>query len=229
MLQGGLLSYHSRFFLKLKKVCKKGRDPMGRIVLRTVGSFYNKRNIFKTRLTLESVNCNFVIKRIYYQKFLRNKAIVQYSTGGVACIPTPVTKRVVGSLFFNNVFNYYNHIKNYKFGSKLSWLQDGLKLYSSSRGCFFSPIYAVGDNTVVLLPSGLFKFFNSNIVCFKDVRVYIKDFFFKRGAKLLKWKGKKPTVRGTVKNPNDHPNGGRTRSMLKYMTPWGKIVKKKSI
>lgn len=228
MLKTGLLSYHSRSNLKLKNNTKKGRDPMGKIILRTVGSFYNKRSIFKARLTLETINCKFVIKKIYYQKFFRNRAIVQYSSGGVACIPTYSTKRIIGSLYFNNIFNFYNKIKNYKFGTKLSWLQDGSRLFASSRGCFFSPIYSVGNNSVVLLPSGVLKVFDSNIICFRDIRVYIKDFFFKRGAKLLKWKGKKPTVRGTVKNPNDHPNGGRTRSMLKYMTPWGKLVKKKS-
>lgn len=31
--------------------------------------------------------------------------------------------------------------------------------------------------------------------------------------------GQKPRVRGTAKNPNDHPNGGRTRALRFSQTP----------
>lgn len=37
--------------------------------------------------------------------------------------------------------------------------------------------------------------------------------------------GKKPIVRGCVKNPNDHPHGGRTRSQKQYKNPWGRLIK----
>jgi ribosomal protein L2 len=32
-------------------------------------------------------------------------------------------------------------------------------------------------------------------------------------------------VRGVVKNPVDHPHGGRTRTILWPRTPWGKTAK----
>lgn len=38
--------------------------------------------------------------------------------------------------------------------------------------------------------------------------------------------GVKARVRGTVKNANDHPNGGRNRSLLCSRTPWGYPAKK---
>ena len=42
----------------------------------------------------------------------------------------------------------------------------------------------------------------------------------------MRWKGVRPTVRGSVMNPNDHPHGGgegRTPVGRKSpMTPWGK-------
>ena len=45
-------------------------------------------------------------------------------------------------------------------------------------------------------------------------------------AGRMRWKGVKPTVRGSVMNPNDHPHGGgegRTSIGRKApMTPWGK-------
>ena len=42
----------------------------------------------------------------------------------------------------------------------------------------------------------------------------------------MRWKGVRPTVRGSVMNPNDHPHGGgegRTSIGRKApLTPWGK-------
>ena len=37
-----------------------------------------------------------------------------------------------------------------------------------------------------------------------------------------RWKGIRPTVRGTVMNPVDHPHGGRTRGGKPPVSPWGK-------
>ena len=38
--------------------------------------------------------------------------------------------------------------------------------------------------------------------------------------------GFQPRVRGTVKNANDHPNGGRSRALRLSKTPWGLIAKR---
>lgn len=38
--------------------------------------------------------------------------------------------------------------------------------------------------------------------------------------------GQKPCVRGTAKNPNDHPNGGRTRALRLSQTPWARPAKR---
>ena len=35
-----------------------------------------------------------------------------------------------------------------------------------------------------------------------------------------------PQVRGTAKNPNDHPHGGRTGAIRYPLTPWGRTAKK---
>ena len=40
-----------------------------------------------------------------------------------------------------------------------------------------------------------------------------------------RWKGWRPTVRGQVMNPVDHPLGGRTRGGHHPVTPWGKPTK----
>lgn len=45
----------------------------------------------------------------------------------------------------------------------------------------------------------------------------------KAGAK--RWKGVRPTVRGEVMNPVDHPLGGRTRGNRHPCSPWGQPAK----
>jgi hypothetical protein len=47
-----------------------------------------------------------------------------------------------------------------------------------------------------------------------------------RGAQLMYLRGRRPIVRGTVRNPCDHPHGGRTRAIPHPQTPWGKPVQK---
>ncbi|HUO43368.1 MAG TPA: 50S ribosomal protein L2 [Burkholderiales bacterium] len=47
--------------------------------------------------------------------------------------------------------------------------------------------------------------------------------FGKAGAK--RWRGVRPTVRGEVMNPVDHPLGGRTRGNRHPVSPWGQPSK----
>jgi large subunit ribosomal protein L2 len=47
--------------------------------------------------------------------------------------------------------------------------------------------------------------------------------FGKAGAK--RWRGIRPTVRGEVMNPVDHPHGGRTRGNRHPVSPWGTPTK----
>ena len=45
-----------------------------------------------------------------------------------------------------------------------------------------------------------------------------------------RWRGIRPTVRGTAKNPIDHPHGGgngKTSGGRISVTPWGKLTKGK--
>jgi large subunit ribosomal protein L2 len=46
----------------------------------------------------------------------------------------------------------------------------------------------------------------------------------------MRWKGRKPVVRGVAMNPIDHPHGGgegRTSGGRHPVTPWGKSTKGK--
>ena len=45
-------------------------------------------------------------------------------------------------------------------------------------------------------------------------------------AGAVRWRGIRPTVRGVAMNPIDHPHGGRTKTNVPEVTPWGKIAKR---
>jgi large subunit ribosomal protein L2 len=44
-------------------------------------------------------------------------------------------------------------------------------------------------------------------------------------AGAMRWRGVRPTVRGEVMNPVDHPHGGRTRGNRHPVSPWGQPTK----
>jgi large subunit ribosomal protein L2 len=46
-------------------------------------------------------------------------------------------------------------------------------------------------------------------------------------AGRARWMGRRPSVRGIVMNPVDHPHGGRTNGGVHWVTPWGKPTKGK--
>lgn len=81
--------------------------------------------------------------------------------------------------------------------------------------------------SIIVLPSLKIKILSNKSIVFLN---YIENELYKyqkpQKAGYYVNKGKKPTVRGIVKNPCDHPNGGRARTILLSRTPWGKIAKK---
>jgi hypothetical protein len=84
-----------------------------------------------------------------------------------------------------------------------------------------------GSWAFLLLPSGQPKFvLSDSYVSLGITHPFYRDrrpVILAGDARRL---GCRPRVRGTVKNPNDHPNGGRTRSLLLSLTPWAKPAKK---
>jgi ribosomal protein L2 len=73
---------------------------------------------------------------------------------------------------------------------------------------------------IIVLPSFKIKLFNNSCYAFPNfIQTSSKIFFFFQKAGYNKSKGWRSTVRGTVKNACDHPNGGRTRSLKLARTP----------
>jgi len=84
-----------------------------------------------------------------------------------------------------------------------------------------------GDFVTLRLPSKEIRLIRQN--CFATIgEVGNNDAFLVRSGKAgrTRWLGKRPTVRGSVMNPCDHPHGGgEGRSPIgrsRPLTPWGK-------
>jgi len=73
---------------------------------------------------------------------------------------------------------------------------------------------------IIILPSFHLKIFPNSSIAFPNF-VGNELVFFQRpkGAGFYINRGKKPQVRGTVKNSCDHPNGGRSRALKCSKTP----------
>jgi ribosomal protein L2 len=78
----------------------------------------------------------------------------------------------------------------------------------------------LGNISVVILPSLKVKLLSDLDRSFVGRLYYAdkQDFLYTKAGYNIN-KGRGPTVRGTVKNACDHPNGGRTRSLKLSMTP----------
>jgi large subunit ribosomal protein L2 len=74
--------------------------------------------------------------------------------------------------------------------------------------------------TLIKLPSGAYKLFNSFLVVTlnKNSLPNIKKIFSQKAGFFSSF-GKKPHVRGVARNAVDHPHGGRTKSIKCPRTP----------
>lgn len=100
-------------------------------------------------------------------------------------------------------------------------------------------LYQLYNTAVILSPSGkliltpltivasIFKFNDDRWIDFNRLKM-LKE-YDKRGVRKMLLKNRRSTVRGTVKNPCDHPHGGRTRGILRPRTPWNKPVLKSKV
>lgn len=88
-----------------------------------------------------------------------------------------------------------------------------------------------GSYTLLKLNSGELRWFPSNSYATVGVVSPQKHHFVKNNkAGNSRWKGRKPVVRGTAKNPVDHPHGGgqgKTSGGRCSVTPWAKLTKGK--
>lgn len=100
-------------------------------------------------------------------------------------------------------------------------------------------IFQLIQSAVILAPSGklllipfdtmaaIFTFNDNRWINFDRIQLLEKQ--NRKGVRKMLFRNRRSTVRGTVKNPCDHPHGGRTRGILRPRTPWNKSVLKSKV
>jgi len=213
---------------KLRYLKKKtnGRNQKGYLVFRRSGKKFTKTFFLKIR-----VSDNILNSPVYIRKFLLKKIKTSYCSiviGSTINTILPINHiSYIGFLFYKTVNNgFINTIKFFNFGAKISWVISNSQKIATSLGSFCTIFYQNYTKFIIILPSGYLKLVENSIIVLHNKYFNKKIIKYYSGFKKLRILGKKSTVRGIAKNPNDHPHGGRTSGVLRPMTPWGKNIKK---
>ncbi len=201
-----------------------GRSFKGNVICRTEGIKYNRTVYFKVNMRSILLKSPVFFRTSYLNKLKTSYSLVM--SGGAEESIVPINDfKTIGYLYYKDKNNLFiNTIEGFGFGEKVSWLVSGSRKIATSLGSYCSIIFRKEDKYVLLMPSGYLNMFDKDIIVLRNKLFNKKLIKFYNGFKKLKVLGKKSTVRGIAKNPNDHPHGGRTNSVLRPKTPWGKSV-----
>ena len=227
--------------LVIGSINKSGRCSNGRIVTFSKGSRKYKK-VFR-RINYSFLGL-FVTAVIYeFQKNPLKNSTVALLCNSLGCwFYAPHTSTMVylgyiraatsvsSSSFFD--FRWPTHLRHFQLYSRVCWLTQspgGYVRYLRSAGVSGLVLSTrfLKRWAVVLMPSGSIKLFWNRVCGYSGWVMHEQGGLFylnKAGAYVNA--GVKPRVRGTVRNSNDHPNGGRNRSLLCSKTPWGYPAKK---
>lgn len=211
-----------------------GRTSNGRVLTHTKSSFFVKRKLIKIGITPLTIKSPFFILKSYKKVLKRNYNLIMLSGCITSTVPSSTTG-FVGELLHKNTYDwlkksfYYNTVCGFSYGKQVSYVSYKNFFLASSLGSFCTIVFSYLNNYVIVLPSGYLKVVNSNSMAIDSDPSDVQFRKFKKGARLLLLRGRKSTVRGVAKNPNDHPHGGRTNTVLRPKTPWGVNIRKSKI
>lgn len=104
---------------------------------------------------------------------------------------------------------------------------DGVLARSAGCYCILIESALWLDWALIQLPSGIHRLIsNKNWIMTGSTAPAIKHLCVSKKSTKYSQYGITSRVRGVAKNPNDHPHGGRTKSIKYARTPWGKTAKK---
>lgn len=218
----------------LKWNAKGGRTSNGRVLTHTKSSRFSKHKVSKITISKQLLISPFFIFKKYIKALQRPKALIMFPGGATSIVPSNNTSSV-GTLYIKNFYEttqnlfFYNTVAGFGYGAHISFLKIGNYNLASSLGAFCTVVFSYLNNYVLILPSGFLKVVNEGVMCIAYEHGDIQFRKFRKGARVLSLLGRKSTVRGIAKNPNDHPHGGRTNTVLRPKTPWGLSIRKSKI
>lgn len=182
-------------------------------------------------------NCSAIVHRLDYDPNRTSLiALLSYSNGTASYILAPYGLKPGDIIYsgFNANFSLGNVF--YLWQIPLTTLIHNIELYpgkggqiARAAGSFAKIIRKDSKYAVLLLKSGEERIFDLNcLATIGRVSNAQHNLIDLKKAGRSRWKGRRPVVRGVVKNPVDHPHGGgegKTSGGRPSVSPWGKITK----
>ena len=219
----------------LQKNNKKfGRNNKGHITVRHIGGGHKKRYRF-IDFKRQKINIEGIVSTIEYDPNRNcNISLIKYSNGDKKYILHP-EKLKIGQKIYNG------NLKKLLIGNSLplKYIPIGFHVHNieffpgkggqiaRSAGNYAKILTKGLKHCLLKLPSGQFRILNNK--CLASIGK-IDNFEYSRiiigKAGRNRWKGIRPTVRGSAMNPIDHPHGGGEGKApigrKSPVTPWGK-------
>ncbi len=211
-----------------------GRNSYGHITVRHRGGG-NKRKYRVIDFKRQKLDCPATVERIEYDpNRSANIALIKYEDGTLAYILAPyglsVGDQVVSSAAADIKPGNCLPIANIPVGTVIHNVElqpgHGAQLVRAA-GVAAQLMAKEGDLAQVRLPSGEVRYVRTNCTaCIGQVGNLDHENIHIGKAGRKRHMGVRPTVRGSVMNPNDHPHGGgEGRAPIGRpgpVTPWGK-------
>ena len=211
-----------------------GRNSYGHITVRHRGGG-NKRKYRVIDFKRQKLDCPATVERIEYDpNRSANIALIKYEDGTLAYILAPyglsVGDQVVSSAAADIKPGNCLPIANIPVGTVIHNVElqpgHGAQLVRSA-GTAAQLMAKEGDLAQIRLPSGEVRYVRTNCTaCIGQVGNLDHENVHIGKAGRTRHMGIRPTVRGSVMNPNDHPHGGgEGRAPVGRpgpVTPWGK-------
>ena len=226
-----------RLSIKLKSTA--GRNDSGRIVMRSQTSLLYRSKQLQINYNFRFFKPSFVSHFQFIPFKNQLVSLIHYSSGEMTYYLTTEKHKLFAFFYLTrlralkifhrvNIFHLLLRLRNTTAVSLIEVTPRKGALYCRSSGSVSKIVKFDAKTflTLVRLPSGNTKLFSSySTAVLGRVGFKINRNFMNSKAGYWRMFGKKPIVRGVAKNPVDHPNGGRTKSIRYPKTPWGKTTK----
>lgn len=215
-----------------------GRNNHGRLTMRHIGGGH-KRRYRKVDFKRTKFDVPATVERIEYDPnrtaFI---ALIKYEDGELSYIVAPQRLQVGDTVIASEQADIKPGnampLKNVPVGTIIHAIEmkpgKGAQI-ARSAGCYAQLIGKDGGYAQLRLTSGELRLVRGECMCTVGAVSNPDNQNTKLGkAGRKRWKGVRPTVRGVVMNPVDHPHGGgegKSSGGRHPVTPWGKPTKGK--
>lgn len=221
-----------------------GRNNTGKRSVFSKGAWHHRRLFRKNIPSLNKLHTLGVVTQITPRSDIRSaSALIRTAAGAWFYAPATTATRLFSyirtapttpelMLTLGAATHWFWNIKTLTPHTKIAHVPTradtpGILARAAGCSCLIIENTLWHDWALIRLPSGVNKLIsNKNWVMTGLAEPSTKAMLVHKKSSKYHQYGTRPQVRGVAKNPNDHPHGGRTKSVKYARTPWGRTAKK---